>query len=271
MEILEFNECFPDAPGEPVFTIVVFNDGDQLFTARATGRYSRKSEILAASFDDRVAIPTSAFQPQLTDTLFLSQVEPDDRMFVKRPSLLSYYHTDHTQDERIADDLLREAQVYEKLRSSPHDNVVQYIGCEVKNGRISGLCLPRYKQSLMQRLNPGSLGKRAFANSCSGNLDQGWCQKISEGIRAGLNNLHSLGLVHNDLNPSNILLDDQDIPRIVDFGSCRPEGESLTNVGRTYEWYNEAVQEASKKNDLDALAEIDAWMEGRVHDFKFME
>lgn len=47
----------------------------------------------------------------------------------------------------------------------------------------------------------------------------------------GVSHLHSLGVAHNDLNPRNILLDENDRPVIFDLGSCKAFGEKLTEGG----------------------------------------
>jgi serine/threonine protein kinase len=61
------------------------------------------------------------------------------------------------------------------------------------------------------------------------------CSSILEGVKKGLDHIHALGIIHNDITPSNIMLDEHDTPIIIDFGSCRDMGESLEDVGRTYE------------------------------------
>jgi serine/threonine protein kinase len=169
----------------------------------------------------------------------------------------------------MAEEVLNEVQVCELLKCQPHPNIAEYIGCEVHDGRISGICFKQYKDSLQERLNPGHLNKRAFARSAC--LDEEWCSSIIEGIKKGLDHLHALELVHNDITPSNIMLDQRDTPIIIDFGSCRRIGESLEGVGRMYEWYDDEVQTASPSNDLDALAEMRAWMLGKDTEFKFRE
>ncbi|KAJ5808584.1 hypothetical protein N7474_009853 [Penicillium riverlandense] len=79
---------------------------------------------------------------------------------------------------------------------------------------------------------------------------------ILEKIKAGILHLHRLGLVHNDINPVNILLDQDDSPVICDFNFYTPVGHSLDAIGRTYEWYDENVQFADPRNDLDPFEEI---------------
>jgi eukaryotic-like serine/threonine-protein kinase len=46
-------------------------------------------------------------------------------------------------------------------------------------------------------------------------------QRIAAGIAAGLAHLHSRGLVHRDLKPANVLFDDEDRPKLGDFGLVR--------------------------------------------------
>ena len=88
--------------------------------------------------------------------------------------------------------------------------------------------------------------------------------------RAGLAHLHSLGFVHIDINPSNIMLDHQGDAVIIDFDSCTPVGASLENVGRTWPWYDEGLMIAVPESDLQALDEVAEWMiEKEEKDYKF--
>jgi len=90
-------------------------------------------------------------------------------------------------------------------------------------------------------------------------------------VESGIRHLHSLGLIRNDINPSNIILGDEDIPIIIDFGSCRREGESLNGVRRIYEWHDEKASRSLPKNDHDALEEIRIWLGDSPKDFQFSE
>lgn len=92
------------------------------------------------------------------------------------------------------------------------------------------------------------------------------------GIEKGIQHLHYLGLVHNDINPANIMLDETGTPIIIDFDSCRLIGQDLEGVGRTYEWFDESVRISSQSNDLYDLDEMRAWLTGGpMEDFKFRE
>lgn len=52
--------------------------------------------------------------------------------------------------------------------------------------------------------------------------------QIIKGICEGLHYLHEMGIVHLDLKPANILLDDNMVPKIADFGisRCFDQGKS---------------------------------------------
>ena len=82
--------------------------------------------------------------------------------------------------------------------------------------------------------------------------------RCMEGLRSGVQHLHSLGLAHNDLNPSNIALDDNDRPIIIDFGSCNTFGDTLWSAG-TQGWADDFVTSA-QQHDERALAKIEEWL-----------
>jgi serine/threonine protein kinase len=89
-------------------------------------------------------------------------------------------------------------------------------------------------------------------NVCT--LSPDTCSKIENGIA----HLHSLGLVHNDLNPlnpANIMFSEDDIPVIIDFDSCRREGENLLKAG-TPGWSDESAIVADRANDYYGLKKI---------------
>jgi serine/threonine protein kinase len=202
-------------------------------------------------------IPKQAYQPRLESFITQTQM-PLGECYVKRPSLISYDRVQCSPNPtRIADRVREEVKVYEILKQHPHPNIVTYLGCEIKDGNIAGICLTKYAQTLMQRVNSRSRMKRAFKYDPKTLKSR---QKVLLGIKCGLLHLHSLGLVHNDLNPSNIMLLDEDTPVIIDLDSCRWIGQGLQGVGRTYEWFDHRVDISTPQNDLDALEEISEWL-----------
>lgn len=123
----------------------------------------------------------------------------------------------------------------------------------------------------MQGLDLNSLNKREPVAGRSQSHEYVQHKRIIDGVRSALRHLHSFGLVLNDLSASNIMLDEEDTPILIDFGSCRRAGETLQDVGRTYEWYDNNVETTKESYDWDALEEIARWMNGDSSKFKFDE
>jgi eukaryotic-like serine/threonine-protein kinase len=58
-------------------------------------------------------------------------------------------------------------------------------------------------------------------------------RRVAQGVAAGLAHLHARGLVHRDLKPANVLFDEEDRPKLGDFGLARSTAGSgtLTEAG----------------------------------------
>lgn len=271
--MIESNEAFEeDADGHYRFasTLIVYRDGNDIYHATSKVRYSSPTEIRSEHLSNIIPIPISAYAPPFPINFTrVSDPLPCDT-FVKKPPLISYDHYHQgLRPTHIADDILRETAMCELLRQNPHPNVADYRGCQVSNDRIVGICFAKYEQTLMQAVNPRSYGKRMFQLQAA-RQDLESYRHVLEGVESGIRHLHKLGVAHNDINPSNIMLHGG-MPVIIDFGSCRKVGESLDGVGRTYEWYDETVLSSLPKNDLDALREIRVWLFGDSTEFQFQE
>ena len=162
-------------------------------------------------------------------------------VFIKRPKL---HIDDYLPHGFLAQVLYEEAQVLEFLARHPHPNLVRYLGCMVKRSRITGIALERHATTLQECSRSGFRG-----------LDP---QMLIQGLRRGVDHLHALGLAHNDLNPSNIAIGDDNRPVILDFGSCRELGEYLLSAG-TPGWADD-VYTSAKENDEIAMKRIANWL-----------
>jgi serine/threonine protein kinase len=240
MEVCEQNEAFVEEHGDLVFshTKIILREGDQYYYAITSRRYPSTSKVDLLELD-LVPIPSSQIWPPFP-TQFARAPKPlPQDCYVKRPSLLYYGDTEASTE--LSNLLLNEAEVCEILRASPHPNIAQYLGCIVENDRITGLCFVKYGMNLSERVTKDS---RPFDTDL-----------FLRGIRKGIRHLHSLDLIHCDLNPTNILMDG-DTPVIGDFDSCRRKGEKLGFKAGTRGWTSEDFKFAMPENDEYGLSKI---------------
>jgi serine/threonine protein kinase len=81
--------------------------------------------------------------------------------------------------------------------------------------------------------------------------------RIIEQVAKALHAAHKVGLVHRDVKPSNILLDEDDYAYLIDFGIARAAGETgLTATGGVIgSWHYMAPERFSAK-EADARADV---------------
>ncbi|OJA12214.1 hypothetical protein AZE42_10150 [Rhizopogon vesiculosus] len=216
--------------------IIVWKEGDNY--------YQSEHSATNGSFDiDSLPVATpipmhifkGCWDPSLTESPPLAPVDS----FLKRPRIIVLMPDDYDTDKSHKHDLTRtpgdflvqEAKVYEILKQHPHPNIGVYYGCVLWT-------------------------KDPTLNHTT----------ILEGISKGLQFLHeALGLVHNDINPSNVMLDDAGNPVIIDFDSCIPIGEEigLSSKCGTFTWTPEPEPTKSlPENDMYGLAQIGEFLEG---------
>jgi len=114
----------------------------------------------------------------------------------------------------------------------------------------------------MEKINPGSLNKSTFILEKDRSAARMMATRYLPGIEAGILQLHSLGIIHNDLNPSNVMITEDDTPVIIGFDSSSAPGTSLDKAKRTYGWFDPDMGVSRESNDLDALAELRVWLAG---------
>jgi serine/threonine protein kinase len=181
--------------------------------------------------------------------------------FLKRPSILLPENYDdarsgntHGQGEHRfrtpGDDMVEEAKIYEILKKHIHPNICIYYGCIRSGNYLTAICLKKYPWSLQHAVWNGDRTLDSAA--------------ILDGISKGLRFLHeTLVLVHNDINPSNIMLGDTGDAVIIDFDSCLPIGREIEfRKGGTFGWTSEPPPTiAVPENDLYGLTLIAKFME----------
>lgn len=149
---------------------------------------------------------------------------------------------------------LAEVKILETLKKHPHPNLCAYLGCSRDGGYIEAICLQRYSRTLEQAVEDQE------------DLDR---ESIIAGITAGIEHLHSLGLVHCDIKPQNIMLDDRNVLVVIDFGSCEREGQIMVRGGGTPGWAKsswmygpDAIRVAFKERDLYAIGLVEKYLRG---------
>ena len=239
----------PDESGKMVFlrtSLLVLDPSDGTVYFGWIPVRKRKLSLEQAR-DCLERIPNDEIYPPLPADLSALETTGGSELeqHIKRPKFTSYRWAAGTK--QLAERFLEEARTLDLVRRNPHANVVKLEGCLVKNGRIVGLLLKRYPVTLSDQVEGDD----------SKPLDKASCFR---GIVAGVKHLHSLGMAHNDINPSNVMLDEEDRPVIVDLGSCKPFGEKL-NEGGTPGWndgFDEDVSTAS--NDRIGLTKVGEWL-----------
>ncbi|CAL4994747.1 unnamed protein product [Urochloa decumbens] len=112
------------------------------------------------------------------------------------------------------------------LMTIRHKNIVRFLGyCANTHGKILDhegklvMADVRHRLLCFEYLCNGSL--RDYITDASHGLEWTSRYKILKGICNGLCHLHEAHIVHLDLKPANILLDDNMVPKISDFGLSR--------------------------------------------------
>ncbi|XBI33941.1 hypothetical protein VPH35_119805 [Triticum aestivum] len=125
------------------------------------------------------------------------------------------------------------------LMKVKHKNVVRFLGyCADTQGRMvdyeGDFVMADVRQRLLcfEYLHKGSL--HDYITDAYSGLEWKERYEIIKGICNGLKYLHDNQIVHLDLKPANILLNDNLVPKIADFGlsKCFTEDQSQINISQ---------------------------------------
>ncbi|TVU45851.1 hypothetical protein EJB05_05355, partial [Eragrostis curvula] len=123
----------------------------------------------------------------------------------------------------------------ECLMKARHKNIVRFLGyCADTQGLVhdiggkSVLADVRSRALCFEYVVNGSLDKHI--TDASRGLEWRVRYKIIKGICEGLHYLHTNHILHLDLKPANILVDDNMVPKIADFGLSRRLDQNQSTV-----------------------------------------
>lgn len=248
-----FHEEVDDETGEfRHTTFAVFDEDDIAYFGKSDHPkcsidFEQLKSALAAIPDDDLFpewAPSNAELTQAQDTL-------PPNLYIKRPNLSLYdIFQEHNVLNLIPKGLLEEAKVMETLSQHSHPSIIRYHGCRVRRGRITGLVLDRHPSTLTD-----------YMKNKVGPVDK---EPFMQALNSAIYHLHSLGWAHNDLNPSNILVDEEGMPILIDFGSAREIGTKLGTSRGTKGWIDGEMKDyhtSDKHHDLFALEKIQMWLD----------
>ncbi|XP_037950838.1 serine/threonine-protein kinase Tao isoform X2 [Teleopsis dalmanni] len=141
-------------------------------------------------------------------------------------------------------DILKEIRF---LRQLNHPNTIEYKGCYLRESTawlVMEYCVGSASDIIEVHKKP---------------LHEDEISAICDGVLSGLSYLHSLGRIHRDIKAGNILLTDNGIVKLADFGSAAIKCPANSFVGTPY-WMAPEVILAMDEGQYDG--KVDVWSLG---------
>jgi len=241
MELIDLSREYREIDGQLKFhrNTLILQMANTFFYTYTYERVQRADKIKFDELDVN-PIPIEEIYPPFSSNFVLAPDPLPNDVYVKRSDLLSYT-PGAPPGARPCDFIMEELRVCEILKQYPHPNIAEYLGCTVQNDRVTGLVFVKYQMTLAERFKD---------KYCPLNPEL-----YLRGIESGLKHLHDLGFIHNDINPHNIMLHEDDTAVIIDFNTCQYEGE-ICRSGGTDPWCPEEMEYAVRENDYYGLQKI---------------
>ncbi|MBA0861662.1 hypothetical protein Goshw_030153, partial [Gossypium schwendimanii] len=201
--------------------------------------YSRKSSIMTEHVKERVvSLPSCVEIP--TDGTDVWEIDARQLKIENRIASGSYadlYRGTYCSQEvaikvlkpeQITREMLREfSQEVYIMRKIRHKNVVQFIGACT---RSPSLCI------VTEFMARGSIYD--YLHKQRGVFKLPSLLKVALDVSKGMNYLHQNNIIHRDLKTANLLMDENQVVKVADFGVARVQSQSgvMTAETGTYRW-----------------------------------
>jgi serine/threonine protein kinase len=241
MEIVKITREYREIDGEfKFFRRKLILEKDSTFFYAYTFEPRQRIKDVKIDELDLHPIPNEEIYPSFVSGITLAPDPLPDDCYIKRPGL-QHYNPDAPVGRRLSDIVIEEIQVCETLKRHPHINIAEYFGCTIRNNHVDGLVFTKYPITLAARLK--DTDRPLHVEACL------------SGIEDGLAHLHGLGLIHNDINPENIMLREDDTPVLIDFNTCQRDGEVCRSAGSGV-WSPAKMDLSIQENDYYGLSKI---------------
>jgi len=162
--------------------------------------------------------------------VFLGRDEVLDRPVAVK--ILRFRHTDSDVGARFS----REGRTAARLS---HPNIVQVY--DAGEGEFEG---QNASYIVMEYVSGGDLSK--LIND-RGTIPPDDLVKLGEAVASGLAHAHERGIIHRDIKPHNILIDENGRPKLTDFGIARALDATTSNHTRTGAYLGTALYSAPEQ------------------------
>jgi serine/threonine protein kinase len=138
---------------------------------------------------------------------------------LKRPVALKFLPPELTRDKEAKERFVQEAQAASALDHPNICTIYEIDDTEDNHMFISMACYDG--ESLKEKLDKRPFGVEEIIN-------------IGSQIAEGLSKVHKQGIIHRDIKPANIMITEDGVVKIVDFGLAKLSGQvRLTRTGTT--------------------------------------
>ncbi|KAK4786486.1 hypothetical protein SAY86_003175 [Trapa natans] len=149
--------------------------------------------------------------------------------------------------EHVNPNMQREfAQEVFILRKLRHKNVVQFIGACTKSPNLS---------IVTEFMSGGSIYDYLHKQKAVFKLP--FLLKVAIDVSKGMNFLHQNNIIHRDLKTANLLMDENDVVKVADFGVARVKAQTgvMTSETGTYRWMApEVIQHKPYDHKIDVFS-----------------